>query len=186
MFVNRTAFAAIALLCASLVFSQAAQAEQSSSLIDAAKKDNLAMVKALIAAGDDVNAKGDKGITALIEASNKGHLDVVQALIAAGADVNAKWHDGWTALKEASFNGHLDVVRVLIAAMADVNAKDSDRVDGVDSGVAERPPGCRAGAYRRWGRCQCQSEQWPKCWWYGVDGGVAERPLGRHAGAYRR
>jgi ankyrin repeat protein len=79
-------------------------------------------IKALLAAGADVNAKDNEGKTALREAAWKGGADSLKALIAAGADVNAKDKEGYTALDAA-----LDLpdnVKALIAAGADVNAKD--------------------------------------------------------------
>ena len=56
----------------------------------AAQNGHLEIVQALLAAGAEVNAKTDKGLTALIEAIEKGHTETVQALLAAGAEVNAK------------------------------------------------------------------------------------------------
>ncbi len=43
------------------------------------------IVKALIAAGADVNAVSKDGYTAFKKASKKGHTEIVNALIAAGA-----------------------------------------------------------------------------------------------------
>src|SRR5262245_45500645 len=49
-----------------------------------------AVVKALLDAGADPNARTSSGATALHQASGAGNLEAVQALIAKGADVNAK------------------------------------------------------------------------------------------------
>ena len=100
-------------------------------MILASQKGHQEVVKALIAANADVNAKEAKEVnsfTALILASELGHQEVVQALIAANADVNAKTSYGLTALMAASQNGHHQVVQVLIAAKADVNASAFMRV----------------------------------------------------------
>ena len=85
---------------------------------------------ACIAAGADINARGDNGWTPLhwatINASNDDDDDVlavVEALIAAGADVNARDDDGEPPLHEASSPSPA-VVEALIAAGADVNARD--------------------------------------------------------------
>jgi len=56
----------------------------------AAQAGNADKVKALIAAGADVNAKANSSCTALMLAAAYGNADCVMALIAAGADVNAK------------------------------------------------------------------------------------------------
>ena len=50
---------------------------------------HLEVVRALIAAGADVNLPNKDGLTALILAAKKGHLEVVQVLIAAGAKKQA-------------------------------------------------------------------------------------------------
>ena len=74
-------------------------------LIQAAMDGDLRGIKALIAAGADVNAKGGAGgTTALMYAVTRGRVDCVKALIAAGADVNAKSNRGQTAFMVASAN----------------------------------------------------------------------------------
>ena len=51
---------------------------------------NIEAVKQHIAAGTDVNAKGDAESTPLHWAANGGHKEIVELLITEGADVNAK------------------------------------------------------------------------------------------------
>ena len=87
------------------------------------------MVKHLIGAGVDVNARDWDGWTALHTASRKGHDGIVRELLAAKCDVNALdssgncWSSrGWTAFHMASSNGHDGVVRELLAAKCDANA----------------------------------------------------------------
>jgi ankyrin repeat protein len=87
-------------------------------LINAAKNGDLALVKSLIAAGVDMNAKNNVGYTALIFASQQGHVEVVRALLAAKADMNAKDNDDMTALIRASQGGHDEVVKLLRQAGA--------------------------------------------------------------------
>lgn len=117
----------------------------STALMEAVTYNNTEIVKMLIQAGADVNAKTDDigvpfdpddeygappgRITVLMNAvhsSEKNALEVVQLLLQAGADVNAKDEQGGTALMLAV--GNLDVVRALLQAGADVNAK---RLDGI-------------------------------------------------------
>ena len=104
----------------------------------------LAMVKALLAAGADVNGGFahevtpratpapklvySGGGTALGVASSTGSVEVVQALLAANSwvDVNIKQPGGNTPLTIAAAKGRADVVRLLLAAKADVNAKLRD------------------------------------------------------------
>ena len=82
------------------------------------------IVKMLIDAGADVNAKNSYGNTPLDLAVRYGHADVVNLLIDAGADVNAKDLDAWTPLHVASLYGNIKIIKVLIDFGADVDAKD--------------------------------------------------------------
>ena len=99
-------------------------------LIRNAHLGDLREVKALIAAGADVNARNDEGQTALIAASCSASTEIdfpdmagiAQALVAAGIDVNARDPQGKTALIYASKAGALSFVKVLLEARADLNA----------------------------------------------------------------
>jgi ankyrin repeat protein len=92
----------------------------------ALKDKNGTVIRRMINAGADVNAKDKYGWTPLSCASRNGHLDVVIALMGAGADLNAKTNDGWTLLHFASYSGHMDIVTALINIGAELNAKDVD------------------------------------------------------------
>ena len=98
------------------------------ALMLAAKNNtNPDVVKALLAAGADVNMRDSKyGVTALMAAAEDNtNPDVVKALLATVADVNARDEYGWTALMIAARNNtNSDVVKALLAAGADVNARD--------------------------------------------------------------
>ena len=84
----------------------------------------MAVVKRLLEAGADVNAKGNNGQTALMLASWEGK-ELASELLKAGADVNAKDNDGQTALMLASWEGK-ELASELLKAGADVNAKAND------------------------------------------------------------
>ena len=72
-------------------------------------------MQALLAAGAEVNAKDDGGLTVFIWAANQGHTDIVQTLLDRGADVNAKDDHGGTALTRAAGFGHTHTVEILLA-----------------------------------------------------------------------
>ena len=70
-------------------------------LMFASMNGHAGIIKALLAAGADVNAANKGGETALILACALGHLEAARALVAAGANVNAVDEDGSTPLNLA-------------------------------------------------------------------------------------
>ena len=107
-----------------------------------ALKHDPKLIRAMIQAGADVNAKGEDGNTPLMNAafgravwyyglygSDSNVLkitpDVASVLIEAGAKVNARNDNGLTPLHHA-VNASSGVVKVLLRAGADVNARDSE------------------------------------------------------------
>jgi len=85
---------------------------------------NIEAVKQHLAAGADVNAKGDAGMTPLNVAALEGQKEIVELLIANGADVNTKNSVGGTPLHQAAVADRNEVAELLITEGADVNAKD--------------------------------------------------------------
>ena len=92
---------------------------------------NPEVIKTLITAGADVNAKDEEGYTALVYATGSKNPEAVKILLSAGADVNAKAEEGWTALLDAVYyNDNLEIVKILIAAGADINARGDTELGG--------------------------------------------------------
>ena len=83
-------------------------------------------VRALVAAGANVNARDSDNDPLIREAVWRNHVEIVQILVDAGADVDQRDSDNDPVLHEATWRGHTDVVRILVDAGADVDAKDSD------------------------------------------------------------
>lgn len=98
-----------------------AQAELDRRLILAAKANNAPLVKQLIQAGGNVNAKDAIQDSAFLYAGAEGFNDVLRLTLANGADVSSTNRYGGTALIPASEHGHVDTVRILIAAGVPVN-----------------------------------------------------------------
>ncbi len=79
------------------------------------------MVKALAAAGSDLNDGGVAGNPPLVYAADRGLLPVVEALVDAGASIAATDRMGDTALLMAASFGHEQVVRFLVSKGANPN-----------------------------------------------------------------
>ena len=86
----------------------------------AAGKGELRIVKALLKAGADADARSTGGHTPLYDAANQsGTADVVRALVSAGANVI-----GSGALHMAARRGNVEVAEALLEAGAEINARD--------------------------------------------------------------
>jgi len=84
------------------------------------------IVKFLISAGADVNAKGPYGWRSLHMAAGMNSSEMVAMLIAAAADPNLKMELGNTPLHSAAYLGNIDIADRLIKAGSRVNESDND------------------------------------------------------------
>ncbi len=83
---NRTSMAAVAAVLLALLAPLTAHAgDLNADLLKAAWEGQTEAVKALLAKGADVNAKGREGETALMWAEKHGRSEIVQLLKQAGA-----------------------------------------------------------------------------------------------------
>ena len=89
-----------------------------SALVDAARADNIATVRKLIADRAEVNAVAADGSPALLWAAYHSNLEMTKALLAAGGAVDVANRYGVTPLLQASRNGDVEVIRALLDAGA--------------------------------------------------------------------
>lgn len=94
---------------------------------------SLPILRALVAAGADVNRGNMYKVTPLMSAAQQGKLEMVEILLQAGANPNATIQGGTNALYSPVREGYVEVVRALLKAGAKVgknrkllmdNAKD--------------------------------------------------------------
>ena len=91
-------------------------------LVDAAKQNDPAAVRALLEEGLDLNVRHPDGSTALLWAAYYDDAETVGLLVSAGADVNAANDYGESPLSLASQNGNAALVDSLLNAGADPHA----------------------------------------------------------------
>ena len=93
-------------------------------LHDAARRGDLQRVKALIKAGEDVEATDRVGWQPIHVAADCGAKEVVEYLCMHGARVSAQVGDtGYQPIHFAAWNSHTDVVVFLLEHGADINAR---------------------------------------------------------------
>ena len=102
-----------------------AGAAHASKLGDAVSAGDLAGVKALLAAGADVNKGGMFGAP-LHMAVARGNVDIVAALLDAGADIEAGGTGGAHPLHLAALANRPEVARLLIARGAQLESRDDN------------------------------------------------------------
>ena len=103
-------------------------------VFEAAALGRVDRLRALLAAGADVNARSDNAISVLPlhSAVAGGHDDVVAVLVDAGADVNAVQVHGWTPIHGAAKTGSLVSVERLLTAGADPTARNDDGTTAIE------------------------------------------------------
>ncbi len=95
----------------------------------AARSADADLVKALVAAGANANARTEFGAyTPLHLAAERGAAPIVSALVAAGTPVDAKTSTGATPLMFAAGSGDTASIAALLDAGANVNAEETDRL----------------------------------------------------------
>ncbi len=93
------------------------------ALHNAVQAGDIEVLKAMLAAGVDLDARDSRSWTALMHAVNQGSPLLVSMLLEAGADVNIRALDGATALFMAAAHGHTEIIELLMKAGADVTIR---------------------------------------------------------------
>jgi uncharacterized protein len=101
------------------------QADGTTALHWAVRRDDLAAADALIKAGADVRAANRYGVTPMSLAATNGSPAMIRRLLDAGADPNSATPGGETALMTAARTGRVDAVTLLLDRGANVNSKDT-------------------------------------------------------------
>jgi ankyrin repeat protein len=82
------------------------------------------VVRALLEAGANIEARDNNDQTAILVASRWGHYAVIRALVEAGADIEAKDNSGRTALSWAASKGQQDIAEILLQNGANIDIQD--------------------------------------------------------------
>ena len=92
---------------------------QDQELIEAAGRNDTAMITRLLDQGASVQAQDGKGRTALLLVVDRNHVESANLLIEAGADVNAQDHQLDSPLLLAGARGYLEILTLILEAKPD-------------------------------------------------------------------
>jgi ankyrin repeat protein len=112
-----------ACLIAALAVAGPSAAPDDLGLVDAARNQDSARVRALITGKADVNVRSDDGSTALLWAAHWNDTVTADLLIRAHADANIANDLGMTPLSRACTNGSAALVEILLNAGANPNTR---------------------------------------------------------------
>jgi rhodanese-related sulfurtransferase len=107
-------------------------ANATTPLMKASHQGNGKIVRMLIDAGAEVNARNEDGNNALWLACVGGHLQIIDILTDAGTDIDNRNDNGATPLMYAASSGKAGVVERLLAKGADVTPETLDGFSALD------------------------------------------------------
>lgn len=100
------------------------EANGTTALHWAVYRQDVALVKRLLAAGAKVAVVNDFGSSPMQEAAVTGNASVIRMLLDAGANVESANAEGQTALMAVARTGNVEAAKMLLVAGADVNATE--------------------------------------------------------------
>ncbi|KAK3884087.1 hypothetical protein Pcinc_011623 [Petrolisthes cinctipes] len=95
-------------------------------LLEAAARNDIEEVQALLENGVDPDSTNEDGLTALHQCCIDDSEEMMRLLVRHGADVNAQDSEKWTPLHAAATCGHLHLAKFLIAKGANLLAVNAD------------------------------------------------------------
>ncbi len=107
-------------------------ANATTPLMKASHSGDRGIVRLLVMAGAEVNARNADGNNALWLACVGSHLDIIDMLVAAGIDIDNRNDNGATPLMYAASSGKAAIVERLLAKGADVTAETLDGFSALD------------------------------------------------------
>lgn len=113
-------------IIATFMLSLGLFANESDTLMNALKNDDINKAKELIMSGVNINTRNIIGETPLMEAAEKGYTEIVELLLNKRVNINISNVKNITALSKAAYNGHTDIVKLLVNADATLNIRDRD------------------------------------------------------------
>ncbi|MFI8715635.1 ankyrin repeat domain-containing protein [Brevibacillus brevis] len=99
--------------------SQEEVKELNKKLLFAAAEGKTEEVKAILAAGAEINVQDDRGRTAAMAATHGNHVETVKVLIEAGADINIQDDRQDNPFLYAGAEGYLEILKLVIDAGPD-------------------------------------------------------------------
>jgi len=111
----------------SVLAADAADGSDSTPLLLAASKGDLALVNRLLKTGANPNVRNKLNTTPLLEAAFQSNTEIIKALIEAGADPNLAGPDGQTPLMLIARGDNVAAAKLLLDKGADPRARESQR-----------------------------------------------------------
>jgi thiosulfate/3-mercaptopyruvate sulfurtransferase len=141
---------------------EAVVAHATTPLMRAALKGDVAIAKAILAAGGNISARNGDGNNALWLACVEKNLALLDLLIEAGIDIDNRNDNGATALMFAASSGRTEVVALLLARGADIHAETPDGFSAMDMAANIDCLNFLRAAHKK-SPARCQPAQRPSC-----------------------